>query len=319
MCSPLPGNAFAQLTHHCLPCVFNCAISQGQAATTAAGGGYPGQRAGMASMQQYYLEGMRPEAGSMLPRGPAPPAPVQQTRTIRNDVNLKKGTMRLVRDPDSPDLHYLEFTFDASTDCTIRTFYYAEESVGADGKLSFAPMKPSGACPPDTRTKGLGQKYRTPHPLDISEYTKAELQCEASSSRFPIVVCLESSAISAVNAQTTYANAVFTDTNASAVPLKQKIQVGATIYELQEIYGIEGSSDASGGDGGDHNSRECVICMTEMRDTTVLPCRHMCMCSECANVMRMQSEKCPICRSPIESLLQIKISSKAPAAETAAA
>ena len=48
--------------------------------------------------------------------------------------------------------------------------------------------------------------------------------------------------------------------------------------------------------------------MTEPRDTTVLPCRHMCMCSECAKVLRVNSEKCPICRTPIEQLLQIKIS-----------
>lgn len=99
--------------------------------------------------------------------------------------------------------------------------------------------------------------------------------------------------------------------------LKQKIQVGATAYELQEIYGIEGQGgggDAArpsdGGEEGGANSRECVICMTDPRDTTVLPCRHMCMCSECAKVLRMQSNKCPICRTAIESLLQIKISTQ---------
>ena len=59
--------------------------------------------------------------------------------------------------------------------------------------------------------------------------------------------------------------------------------------------------------------------MTEPRDTTVLPCRHMCMCSECAKVLRMQSEKCPICRTPIEQLLQIKISKNAEGAGAAAA
>ena len=48
--------------------------------------------------------------------------------------------------------------------------------------------------------------------------------------------------------------------------------------------------------------------MTDPRDTTVLPCRHMSMCSECAKVLRMQSNKCPICRTSIESLLQIKVS-----------
>lgn len=26
----------------------------------------------------------------------------------------------------------------------------------------------------------------------------------------------------------------------------------------------------------------CVICLVNRRDTTVLPCRHLCMCQECA-------------------------------------
>jgi len=54
--------------------------------------------------------------------------------------------------------------------------------------------------------------------------------------------------------------------------------------------------------------RECVICMTEPRDTTVLPCRHMCLCSGCADLLRHQSNKCPICRSTVKSMIEIKIS-----------
>jgi len=26
----------------------------------------------------------------------------------------------------------------------------------------------------------------------------------------------------------------------------------------------------------------CVICLVNRRDTTVLPCRHLCMCQDCA-------------------------------------
>lgn len=50
--------------------------------------------------------------------------------------------------------------------------------------------------------------------------------------------------------------------------------------------------------------------MTNPKDTTVLPCRHMCMCSECANHLRHRSNKCPICREIVDSLLHIKLQSR---------
>ena len=55
--------------------------------------------------------------------------------------------------------------------------------------------------------------------------------------------------------------------------VKQILWVNGMRYELQEIYGIGNSVD------GDFDSndpgKECVICLSEPRDTTVLPCRHM--------------------------------------------
>jgi hypothetical protein len=56
----------------------------------------------------------------------------------------------------------------------------------------------------------------------------------------------------------------------------------------------------------DIEGRECVICMSAPRDTTVLPCRHMCICKACAEALRNQTNKCPICRKSMESLLHIK-------------
>ncbi len=41
-----------------------------------------------------------------------------------------------------------------------------------------------------------------------------------------------------------------------------------------------------------------------------LPCRHMCMCGACARMLRGQSNRCPICRTPVESLLEIKVATK---------
>ncbi len=51
---------------------------------------------------------------------------------------------------------------------------------------------------------------------------------------------------------------------------------------------------------------ECVICMSEPRDTLILPCRHLCLCQMCADSLRYQANNCPICRAPFRALLQIR-------------
>ena len=51
---------------------------------------------------------------------------------------------------------------------------------------------------------------------------------------------------------------------------------------------------------------DCVICMSEPKCVMALPCRHMCLCRDCADIIRQQQHgKCPICRQPFYSLLQI--------------
>lgn len=46
--------------------------------------------------------------------------------------------------------------------------------------------------------------------------------------------------------------------------------------------------------------------MCDVRDTLILPCRHLCLCNSCADSLRYQANNCPICRAPFRALLQIK-------------
>lgn len=41
-----------------------------------------------------------------------------------------------------------------------------------------------------------------------------------------------------------------------------------------------------------------------------------CMCSGCAKVLRFQTNRCPICRQPVERLLEIKVNSETVEAST---
>lgn len=45
----------------------------------------------------------------------------------------------------------------------------------------------------------------------------------------------------------------------------------------------------------DESDAECIICLTEIRDTILLPCKHVCVCADCHKGI----SKCPICRARI--------------------
>jgi hypothetical protein len=54
-----------------------------------------------------------------------------------------------------------------------------------------------------------------------------------------------------------------------------------------------------------NNESTCVICLTDIRNVLLLPCRHLCLCGSCAENLKFQSANCPICRVPFRALLQI--------------
>eukprot|EP00252_Welwitschia_mirabilis_P026072 TRINITY_DN8367_c0_g1_i1.p1 TRINITY_DN8367_c0_g1~~TRINITY_DN8367_c0_g1_i1.p1 ORF type:complete len:374 (+),score=72.33 TRINITY_DN8367_c0_g1_i1:247-1368(+) len=256
---------------------------------------------------------------------PTPPPPPyvehQKTTTIRNDVNLRKETLHLERDEKHPDRVLVAFSLDSMVAGSISIFFFAKE--GANCSLTamkpniFQPLKiPFG--------KGLGQKFCQPSGsgIDLSFFEESELTNVGEDEVFPLVIradatstqlandtpnekCIGDPLPKSVNSQIT--QAVFEKKENGeyrAKVVKQILWVDGVRYELQEIYGI-GSSAGSEFDSNDPG-KECVICMSEPRDTAVLPCRHMCMCSECAKLLRLQTNRCPICRRPVERLMEIK-------------
>jgi len=90
--------------------------------------------------------------------------------------------------------------------------------------------------------------------------------------------------------------------------------VNGESYEVNEIYGINssefGKQEAARIDDSD---KECIVCLSDKRDTIILPCRHMCLCVNCAVSLQNQtSRKCPICSDNIESFLRLSKQAPAP-------
>ncbi|CAN1837524.1 Probable E3 ubiquitin-protein ligase LOG2 [Linum perenne] len=164
--------------------------------------------------------------------------------------------------------------------------------------------------------QGLGQKFKQPCGTGIDFSMFEEAQCKNASDEgvYPLVLKAESQssitegseASKNGNSQMTLAIFDWKEKGDYDVRvMKQILWVSNTRYELQEIYGIGNSVDVESEEGD--QGKECVICLSEPRDTTVLPCRHMCMCSGCAKVLKFQTNRCPICRQPVERLMEIKV------------
>lgn len=51
----------------------------------------------------------------------------------------------------------------------------------------------------------------------------------------------------------------------------------------------------------------CVICLSQESDTLIFPCGHLCLCSNCSDVVKTQTKMCPVCRTKIQSILPINV------------
>ncbi|XP_028776007.1 probable E3 ubiquitin-protein ligase LOG2 [Neltuma alba] len=256
--------------------------------------------------------------GSYHCRPAIPPLPYVEHRkavTIRNDVNVKKETLRIEPDEQNPGRFLVAFTFDAIVDGSITILFFGK----VDDSCILTPMKQNILGPVTVSfQQGLGQQFRQPigTGIDFSIFEESELSEAGVRDVFPLAVKADASCekqdgsnenLTSGNRNSQITLAAFGKEKGEfrVKVVKQILWVNEMRYELQEIYGIGNSveSDLDENDSG----KECVICLSEPRDTTVLPCRHMCLCSGCAKVLRFQTNRCPICRQPVERLLEIKV------------
>lgn len=168
---------------------------------------------------------------------------------------------------------------------SITVIFFAKEEDGC----KLTPTK-ADLLPPITVhfQQGLGQKFKQPSGtgIDFSMFEEAELRQDGNLDVIPLAVKAEASLLllqgesdgnaeseTGNNSQITQAMFEKEKGRYHVRVLKQILWVNGMRYELQEIYGI-GNSVESDFDGNDPG-KECVICLTEPCDTTVLPCRHM--------------------------------------------
>uniref|UniRef100_A0A673JLR4 E3 ubiquitin-protein ligase n=1 Tax=Sinocyclocheilus rhinocerous TaxID=307959 RepID=A0A673JLR4_9TELE len=243
------------------------------------------------------------------------PAPHEPVKTLRSLVNIRKDSLRLVRYKDDSDstpedtedpilLYSVEFCFDTDARVAITLYCQAFEEF-TNGMAIYSPKSPSMVSETVHYKRGINQQFSLPSfKIDFTKWNPEELNFDLDKGVFPLVV-----------------QAIVDDgddvTGHAHVLLAAFERVDRVSYLLQEIYGIENRNNQETKpteDENSDNSSECVVCLSDLRDTIILPCRHLCLCNACADTLRYQANNCPICRLPFRALLQIRAVRKKTAA-----
>ncbi|MBA0614859.1 hypothetical protein Godav_015098, partial [Gossypium davidsonii] len=181
---------------------------------------------------------------------------------------------------------YLLVHYDVALRITI--FYFAKEELNC----RFVPVFPEAFEPVRVPfQKGLGQRFQQPPGtgIDLGFFELDDLSKPSPGEDvFPLVISAETCMLphssdehvddptqsTSAHMQITQAILEKNGNSFQAKVIRQILWVDGVRYELREIYGIGSSAAAEGFDDSDPG-KECVICMTEPKDTAVLPCRHM--------------------------------------------
>ncbi|XP_034563204.1 E3 ubiquitin ligase RNF157 isoform X4 [Notolabrus celidotus] len=255
----------------------------------------------------------------------AAPPPQEPVKTLRSLINIRKDTLRLVRCSEDLKLpgddaagknracYNIEFTFDADTQVAITIYYQAIEEFH-NGVPVYLPQDSSLQSETVHFKRGVCQQFCLPsHTVNLSEWADEELLFDMDKEIFPMVV---QAVVDEGDEHLGHSHILLAtfekhmDGSYCVKPLKQKQVVDGVSYLLQEIYGIENKYNSQESKVADDeisdNSAECVVCLSDVRDTLILPCRHLCLCNACADTLRYQANCCPICRLPFRALLQIR-------------
>ncbi|XP_042875127.1 probable E3 ubiquitin-protein ligase MGRN1 isoform X6 [Penaeus japonicus] len=284
------------------------------------------------AVPEMYLFGENMDVNFLGSR-PAPfpyPAPTanEPSKTLKALLNIRKESLRFVRAPDDSAMlkeaedrtvtsrFNIEFTFDCDVRCAITIMYFCTEEVTSNG-IIYTPRDPNMNSETYHYKRGANQQFsQVCHVFDPSLYPEEDLMYSFDREVMPIVIyCLAEEGEDEFSTEPRQSHVTFAVVEKHSEgyvlkPLKQKLFVDGLSYLLQEIYGIENkkadNAKVATEEDAEDNGAECVICMCDLRDTLILPCRHLCLCNCCADSLRYQANNCPICRAPFRALLQIK-------------
>jgi hypothetical protein len=231
---------------------------------------------------------------------------------MNNDLLLLQNTVKLVKNSKNPNLYSVTFTLDTMFEAIVSTFFFVHDQRDPLLEITYelAP-DPKYNIPPKHFKYPAGRYIKiseNSYCLELGRYTDEELS-HHTTELYPLIIRVEKIDPKQKEKKVFFHYYHFVREEGELVikPVRSKLELNGQAFEVNEIYGI--NSTEFGKEQGatmEDSEKECIICFSDQRDTIIVPCRHMCICVNCAKSLQAQpNSKCPICRKDIESFLRL--------------
>jgi len=194
-----------------------------------------------------------------------PPSSLRQVRKVANPICILRDSLEIIREDE---LHFLQFAV-------------ISQCEGSVTVTSLRPVSSDRDKEEVAIAAGPAQIYRVHAGL-----SEGDVQICVSTHSPCYLLEAQPKADSQIRHTTTVA-VEKTENGLKAKAITQHVKIDETEYVTYEIFGA-----------GKRKPEDCVVCLSQRRDTAVMPCRHLCLCASCADIFRSQTTcKCPMCRA----------------------
>lgn len=219
----------------------------------------------------------------------------------------------------NPNANYnIEFMFDSDVKCAINIYYFCTEQIKSNS-INYISKNVYINSPTYYYEPGASILFNQPNHVFNPSYYESDLAFKpldedgnfVANNTYPMVIhCVALEGEDPKQSHSLIATISSDGKSYSLKPLKQKLFINGLLYLLQEIYGIEKKNIVNMScnysyksddenqppfiptdDDLEDNGSECIICFVEPRDTLILPCKHLCICSLCADSLRYQASR----------------------------
>lgn len=212
------------------------------------------------------------------------------TTAYKNPIKIDRNSIKLERNAYQPREFFISFNY--SSEKIIYCNFYFNTNFTPMGNMFFTPtpaftnniiklsIPPGNNLRCEDKNLKIDIDYFIKNKLYDKNLTDLVIELFVMDDKQQSIECILATFCKIVSKPNT--------NNFETKFICQKCKVmNSPWYNLEDIYGLTSDENL------------CDICCCNPRNTFFLPCKHSFACQECAILLRIKGNGCPICRRPI--------------------